>query len=136
MRTSTDSQASATWVSRDLEILSSCPAWASKLTRMAPAASQILDDLNLDTVDYLPTYDERRTEPTVLPSRFPNLLVNGANGIAVGYTTSIPPHNLGEVCDALTAKFGARFETPALLREMAEKGQSFYGRFTETAKAA
>ncbi len=70
--------------------------------RMAAPAAQLLDDLNLDTVDYLPTYDERRTEPTVLPSRFPNLLVNGANGIAVGYTTSIPPHNLGEVCDALT----------------------------------
>ncbi len=71
--------------------------------RMAPAAAQILDDLNLDTVDFVPTYDERRTEPMVLPSRFPNLVVNGANGIAVGYTTSIPPHNLGEVCDALTA---------------------------------
>ncbi|NIP87356.1 MAG: DNA topoisomerase 4 subunit A, partial [Planctomycetales bacterium] len=71
--------------------------------RMAPAAAQILDDLNLDTVDFLPTYDERRTEPTVLPSRFPNLVVNGANGIAVGYTTSIPPHNLGEVCEGLTA---------------------------------
>ena len=71
--------------------------------RMAAPAALMLDDLNLDTVDYLPTYDERRTEPTVLPSKFPNLLVNGANGIAVGYTTSIPPHNLSEVCDAITA---------------------------------
>ncbi|MGI9457325.1 MAG: DNA gyrase subunit A, partial [Aeoliella sp.] len=70
--------------------------------RMSSAASQILDDLNLDTVDYLPTYDERRTEPSVLPSKFPNLIVNGANGIAVGYTTSVPPHNLGEICDALS----------------------------------
>jgi DNA gyrase subunit A len=70
--------------------------------RMAAPAAQMLDDINFDTVDYLPTYDERRTEPTVLPSRFPNLLVNGATGIAVGYTTSIPPHNLAEVCDALT----------------------------------
>ena len=61
----------------------------------------MLDDLKLDTVDFIPTYDERRTEPTVLPSKFPNLLVNGANGIAVGMATSIPPHNLGEVCDAL-----------------------------------
>jgi len=71
--------------------------------RMAAPAALMLDDLNLDTVDFLPTYDERRTEPTVLPSKFPNLLVNGANGIAVGYTTSIPPHNLSEVCDAIAA---------------------------------
>ena len=69
--------------------------------RMSPFASMMLEDLNLDTVDFVPTYDERRTEPTVLPSKFPNLLVNGAGGIAVGMATSIPPHNLGEVCDAL-----------------------------------
>ncbi len=69
--------------------------------RMSPIASVMLEDLKLDTVDYLPTYDERRTEPTVLPSKFPNLLVNGATGIAVGMATSIPPHNLGEICDAL-----------------------------------
>ncbi len=69
--------------------------------RLSPFAAMILEDLKLDTVDYIPTYDERRTEPTVLPSRFPNLLVNGASGIAVSMATSIPPHNLGEVCDAL-----------------------------------
>ena len=69
--------------------------------RLSPIAALMLDDLKLDTVDYIPTYDERRLEPTVLPSKFPNLLVNGANGIAVGMATSIPPHNLGEVCDAL-----------------------------------
>jgi len=69
--------------------------------RLSPTAALMLDDLKLDTVDYLPTYDEQRTEPSVLPSMFPNLLVNGANGIAVGMATSIPPHNLGEVCDAL-----------------------------------
>ena len=69
--------------------------------RLSPTAAMMLDDLKLDTVDYLPTYDEQRTEPSVLPSMFPNLLVNGANGIAVGMATSIPPHNLGEVCDAL-----------------------------------
>ncbi len=69
--------------------------------RMSPIAALMLDDLKLDTVDFMPTYDERRTEPTVLPSKFPNLLVNGSNGIAVGMATSIPPHNLGEVCDAL-----------------------------------
>ncbi|MGO8688875.1 MAG: DNA gyrase subunit A [Thermoguttaceae bacterium] len=69
--------------------------------RLSPIAALMLEDLKLDTVDYIPTYDERRLEPTVLPSKFPNLLVNGANGIAVGMATSIPPHNLGEICDAL-----------------------------------
>ena len=79
------------------------PAAAMRYTeaRMSAIAATMLDDLKLDTVDFVPTYDERRTEPTVLPSRFPNLLVNGANGIAVGMATSIPPHNLGEVCDAI-----------------------------------
>jgi DNA gyrase subunit A len=79
------------------------PAAAMRYTeaRMSAIAALMLDDLKLDTVDYIPTYDERHTEPTVLPSRFPNLLVNGANGIAVGMATSIPPHNLGEICDAL-----------------------------------
>ena len=79
------------------------PAAAMRYTeaRLSSISSQMLDDLKLDTVDYVPTYDERRTEPTVLPSRFPNLLVNGSNGIAVGMATSIPPHNLTEVCDAL-----------------------------------
>ena len=69
--------------------------------RMSPTAALMLEDLKLDTVDFLPTYDERRTEPSVLPSKFPNLLVNGANGIAVGMATSIPPHNLGEICDCV-----------------------------------
>lgn len=69
--------------------------------RLSQMSSLMLDDLKLDTVDYVPTYDERNTEPTVLPSKFPNLLINGSNGIAVGMATSIPPHNLGEVCDAV-----------------------------------
>ena len=69
--------------------------------RLSSIAAAMLDDLKLDTVDYIPTYDERSTEPTVLPSKFPNLLVNGSSGIAVGMATSIPPHNLREVCDAL-----------------------------------
>ncbi len=69
--------------------------------RISSTAALMLEDLKLDTVDFVPTYDERRTEPTVLPSKFPNLLVNGASGIAVGMATSIPPHNLGEICDAL-----------------------------------
>ncbi len=69
--------------------------------RMSPIAALMMEDIKLDTVDFIPTYDERRTEPTVLPSKFPNLLVNGANGIAVGMATSVPPHNLGEICDSL-----------------------------------
>jgi len=79
------------------------PAAAMRYTeaRMSPFAALMLDDLKLDTVEFVPTYDERNTEPTVLPSRFPNLLVNGSQGIAVGMATSIPPHNLGEICDSL-----------------------------------
>src|SRR5512134_2474431 len=79
------------------------PAAAMRYTeaRMSPIAAMMLEDLKLDTVEYVPNYDGSRTEPTVLPSKFPNLLVNGANGIAVGMATSIPPHNLGEVCSGL-----------------------------------
>ena len=69
--------------------------------RMSAEAMEMLEDLRRDTVDFVPNYDETRTEPTVLPSRFPNLLVNGSTGIAVGMATNLPPHNLGEVCDAL-----------------------------------
>ncbi|UCF15395.1 MAG: DNA gyrase subunit A, partial [Phycisphaerales bacterium] len=69
--------------------------------RMAAPAMEMLDDIKHDTVDFVPNYDETRTEPTVLPSKFPNLLVNGSTGIAVGMATNIPPHNIGEVCDAL-----------------------------------
>ncbi|MCH2572151.1 MAG: DNA gyrase subunit A [Planctomycetes bacterium] len=68
--------------------------------RLSAPASEMLDDLNRDTVDFVATYDERNQEPVVLPSKFPNLLVNGSGGIAVGMATSIPPHNLGEICDA------------------------------------
>jgi DNA gyrase subunit A len=71
--------------------------------RLSAVAAAMLDDIKLDTVDYIPTYDEARTEPTVLPSKFPSLLVNGSGGIAVGMATSIPPHNPTEVCDALIA---------------------------------
>lgn len=71
--------------------------------RLSAAAAMMLDDIKLDTVDYVPTYDEVRNEPVVLPSRFPNMLVNGATGIAVGMATSIPPHNLREVCTAVIA---------------------------------
>src|ERR1700688_2872985 len=68
--------------------------------RLARAAALLLDDIDQDTVDFQPNYDETEREPKVLPARFPNLLVNGANGIAVGMATNIPPHNPGEIIDA------------------------------------
>ena len=71
--------------------------------RLAKVANSLLDDLDKDTVDFTPNYDGSREEPQVLPARFPNLLVNGAGGIAVGMATNIPPHNLGEVIDACLA---------------------------------
>jgi len=79
------------------------PAAAMRYTeaRLSVASAMMLEDLKLDTVDFVPTYDERHTEPVVLPAKFPNLLVNGAIGIAVGMTASIPPHNLREVCAAV-----------------------------------
>ena len=69
--------------------------------RMTAPAMEMLEDLNRDTVDFVPNYDETREEPTVLPGRFPNLIVNGGTGIAVGMATNMPPHNVAEVCDAL-----------------------------------
>jgi len=69
--------------------------------RMTGPTVDMFDDLERDTVDMVANYDETRTEPTVLPGRFPNLIVNGSQGIAVGMATQIPPHNLGEICDAL-----------------------------------
>jgi DNA gyrase subunit A len=69
--------------------------------RLARMATELLRDIDADTVDFGPNYDESRREPSILPSRFPNLLVNGSAGIAVGMATNIPPHNLGEVTDAL-----------------------------------
>src|SRR5438034_7540863 len=81
------------------------PAAAQRYTecRLARMATELLRDIDADTVDFGPNYDESRKEPLVLPSRFPNLLVNGSTGIAVGMATNIPPHNLGEVVDALVA---------------------------------
>lgn len=71
--------------------------------RLAKVAHSLIDDIDKDTVDFMPNYDETLQEPTVLPASYPNLLVNGANGIAVGMATNIPPHNLGEVLDACCA---------------------------------
>ena len=68
--------------------------------RMSKISNEMLRDIDKDTIDWVPNFDESRKEPLVLPSRFPNLLVNGSSGIAVGMATNIPPHNLGEVIDA------------------------------------
>lgn len=70
-------------------------------SRMSKMSVEMLTDIEKNTVDFIPNYDDRLKEPTVLPSRFPNLLVNGSNGIAVGMATNIPPHNLGEVVGAV-----------------------------------
>ncbi|MFR0574341.1 DNA gyrase subunit A [Bifidobacterium boum] len=79
------------------------PAAAMRYTecRMAPLAMEMVRDIDKDTVDFVPNYDGKTQEPTVLPSRFPNLLVNGSAGIAVGMATNIPPHNLREVADGV-----------------------------------
>ncbi|MCM8822411.1 MAG: DNA gyrase subunit A [Candidatus Omnitrophica bacterium] len=69
--------------------------------RLRPISMEILADIDKDTVDFMPNFDESLVEPVVLPSKVPNLLINGSSGIAVGMATNIPPHNLGEVCDAL-----------------------------------
>jgi len=81
--------------------------------RLARVTNSLLDDLDKDTVDFTDNYDGSRKEPTVLPARFPNLLVNGAGGIAVGMATNVPPHNLGEVIDACFAYM----DNPAITSE-------------------
>ncbi|MDC0886385.1 DNA gyrase subunit A [Altererythrobacter sp.] len=81
--------------------------------RLNKVANALLDDLDKDTVDFADNYDGSRREPTVLPARFPNLLVNGAGGIAVGMATNVPPHNLGEVIDGCLAFI----ENPAITSE-------------------
>jgi len=85
--------------------------------RMTAAAVEMLADIKLETVDFRPNYDETRQEPAVLPAKFPNLLVNGSSGIAVGMACSSPPHNVAEVCDAIIALI----DDPGLpLRELME----------------
>src|SRR5437762_2999392 len=78
------------------------PAAAHRYTeaRLTPVAAEMIEDLDKDTVDYIDNYDGKYREPLVLPCKFPNLLVNGPDGIAVGMAPDIPPHNLREVCDA------------------------------------
>src|SRR6266536_1966885 len=84
------------------------PAGAPRYTeaRLAGLAMELLRDIEKETVDFVPNYDGYEQEPTVLPARFPNLLVNGSQGIAVGMATNIPPHNLGEVIDGVVAAIG------------------------------
>src|SRR5512137_168872 len=72
--------------------------------RLAHLGAVLMEDMDKDTVDFVPNYDETRTEPTVFPAAFPNLIVNGGTGIAVGMATNIPPHNLGEVIDGICAQ--------------------------------
>jgi DNA gyrase subunit A len=99
---------------------------ASRYTecRLHPLAMQLLADIDEDTVDMNPTYDASRTEPAVLPARFPNLLVNGSQGIAVGMATNIPPHNLGEVVDATIHLIDNPDATPDYLMQFV-KGPDF-----------
>jgi DNA gyrase subunit A len=97
------------------------PAAAMRYTeaRLAPIAREMLRDLDKDTVDFGPNYDGQEHEPVVLPARFPNLLVNGASGIAVGMATNIPPHNLKETIAATIALIDdPDMDTPALMRHM------------------
>src|SRR5947209_4135282 len=72
--------------------------------RLAPLGAILMEDMDKDTVEFVPNYDETRTEPTVLPAAFPNLLVNGGTGIAVGMATNMAPHNLGEIIDGVFAQ--------------------------------
>ena len=92
--------------------------------RLSKIAMEMLRDLNKDTVNFVPNYDGEEQEPEVLPSRFPNLLVNGSSGIAVGMATNIPPHNLGEVIDGLLAMIRNPDITPAELMQFV-KGPDF-----------
>jgi len=92
--------------------------------RMTHLGAALMTDMEKDTVDFVPNYDETRTEPTVFPSAFPNLLVNGGTGIAVGMATNIPPHNLGEVIDGLCAQIDDPDITLDQLREFV-KGPDF-----------
>ena len=92
--------------------------------RLSAIAMELLRDIDAETVDFVPNYDGYEQEPVVLPARFPNLLVNGAGGIAVGMATNIPPHNLGEVIDATIAQIDDPDITPAQLTKLV-KGPDF-----------
>jgi DNA gyrase subunit A len=92
--------------------------------RLAPLGAVLMEDMEKDTVDFVPNYDETQTEPTVFPAAFPNLLVNGGTGIAVGMATNMAPHNLGEVIDGICAQIdNPKITTPELMRFV--KGPDF-----------
>src|SRR5438034_3638987 len=92
--------------------------------RLTAIAAEMLDDIDKETVDFEDNYDGTQKQPTVLPAKLPNLLVNGSSGIAVGMATNIPPHNLSEVCDALIASIdNPELSTPELLKIL--KGPDF-----------
>jgi DNA gyrase subunit A len=102
------------------------PAAAMRYTeaRLAKIATEMLRDIDADTVDFGPNYDDRRLEPLVLPARYPNLLVNGSSGIAVGMATNIPPHNLREAIDAVVAYAdNPKIDTAGLMKHL--KGPDF-----------
>src|ERR1700742_2138778 len=97
------------------------PAAAMRYTeaRLGPVAREVLRDLDADTVDFQPNYDGQNQEPVVLPARFPNLLVNGSSGIAVGMATNIPPHNLRETIAATIAFIdNPNIDVPGLMQHM------------------
>src|SRR5947208_13677971 len=92
--------------------------------RLSRIATEMLRDLDMDTVDFTQNYDGSRQEPLVLPARFPNLLVNGSSGIAVGMATNIPPHNLREAIDAVIAYIDdPDIDVPGLMQHL--KGPDF-----------
>src|SRR3954464_773792 len=102
------------------------PAAAMRYTeaRRARLATEMLRDIDMDTVDFTANYDDTRFEPSVLPARFPNLLVNGSSGIAVGMATNIPPHNLRETIDAVIAYIeNPQIDTASLMQHI--KGPDF-----------
>src|SRR6201997_3528741 len=92
--------------------------------RLTPLGGTLLQDMEKDTVDFVPNYDERLTEPTVFPAAFPNLLINGGTGIAVGMATNMAPHNLGEIIDGICAQIDAPNITVAQLTKFI-KGPDF-----------
>src|SRR4051794_25823942 len=106
--------------------IDSDPAAAMRYTeaRLARLATEMLRDIDADTVEFAPNYDESRLEPLILPARYPNLLVNGSSGIAVGMATNIPPHNLRESIDAVIAYIDdPQIDTPGLMKHL--KGPDF-----------
>ena len=91
--------------------------------RLTKVSEDLLEDLDKETVNFVPNFDNTEKEPTILPSKIPNLLVNGATGIAVGVATSIPPHNLGEVCEAVIYRIKNKESTPEDILQMSKPAE-------------